>query len=312
MTFSKNSLTVNMKANDQNKSIKKEPICMIMELENEAIQFIELDVMLDSSGLRILDNWLESQNETLLKIANEYEIFDRQFYHFMYDVIGLSKAISSWNIEIREHLLNETKSALTLLHNRVQAEIYSEYSLNDTKISLFPTKDVSKKPDLQINNTFVDVKAILLSGGYKPKLLKHFLQRLKDGIIEKEKSKNQIGESGTFFITVWSGIISSIIFVIFNKMKHDKVFTNVQFYDSIPPFTEDKIIFVLPSPNAFQNYYLVMPRKKTIRIMNFMVQKGLTKIQKSDPMYYLTLINIRKGCPFGLTGNNPMIDFKLT
>ena len=60
-----------------------------------------------------------NENETLLRIANEYEQFNRQFYHFMYDVIALSKAISSWEEKERKELLKETRSALILLHNRI-------------------------------------------------------------------------------------------------------------------------------------------------------------------------------------------------
>lgn len=41
-------------------------------------------------------------------------------------------------------------------------------------------------------------------------------------------------------------------------------------------------------------------------------QKAFEKIQKADVFSYLTLINVRKGCSFGLTGKNPMIIFKLT
>lgn len=290
----------------------KEPICMIMELDKDTIQFIELDNILDASELKILESWISKEATTLLKIANEYEQYDRQFYHFMYDIIGIVKAITKWPSHDQDVFLNETKSAISLLHNRVHAEIFSNYKSSKVSINLFPSKPNStKKPDLQINNIFVDVKAILLIGRYYDKLLKHFKNRL-DEIIEKEKENNQIGDQGTFFITVWSGVVSSIFYTVFNRMNSNPVFSGVKIYDAVPPFEEQKVVFVLPSDTAFQNYYLVVDRKRAVRIAEYIAKKGYSKIQKQDSMSYLALINVRKGCPFGITGSAPMIMFKLT
>ncbi|MGB9002372.1 MAG: hypothetical protein WCC52_01010, partial [Nitrosotalea sp.] len=167
-------------------------------------------------------------------------------------------------------------------------------------------------PDLQINGTFADVKAILIVGRYKDKLLKNFEDKFTNNIIEKEKEKNQIDQDGTFFIAIWSGVVSSILYTVYNKMKTDSVFNGVKIYDEIPPFEANKIIFVLPSPIAFKNYYLVMDKQRSSRIIDYIRRKGYEKIKKHDSLSYLALINIRKGCSFGLTGQNPIIHFKLT
>ena len=230
----------------------------------------------------------------------------------MYDVIGIAKAIAKWTSGDQESLLNETKTAIVLLHNRVHSEIFSDYKSNGTRIDLFPPNpNNTKKPDLKINNTLVDVKAILLTGRNYEKLLKHFKNRLEK-ILEEEKENNQIGNQGTFFVTVWSGVVSSIFYTVFNKMKMNPIFAGIRIYDNVPPFEEQKIIFVLPSPNAFQNYYLVVDRKRAVRIVDYVEKIGYGKIQKKDSMSYLSLINVRKGCPFGVTGSMPMIMFKLT
>jgi len=310
--ISKNGVRFLMKVRESTVPTLKETICLIMELDNDTIQFIELDDMLDAAELKILESWLTKENETLLKIANEYEQYDRQFYHFMYDIICIAKTISKWPLQDIESFLNETKNAIGLLHNRVHAEIFSNYKSNGTVIDLFPSKPNStKKPDLQIENTFVDVKAILLTGKYYDKLLKHIKNRLEE-IIEKEEKNKQIGEQGTFFVTVWSGVVSSIFYTVFNKMKSDPVFAGVKIYDTVPPFEEQKVVFVLPSATAFQNYYLVVNRKRAVRIADYVAKKGYDKIQKQDSMSYLALINVRKGCSFGVTGSAPMIMFKLT
>ena len=310
--ISKDSVGFQMKLTDNRIPKMKESFCLIMELNGETIQFIELDEILDSRGLKILEDWVTNENKVLLKIANEYEIYDRQFYHFMYDIISISKAIINWSHEDQALFLNETKSAIGLLHNRVHAEIFSDYKSHGVNSDLYPLNpNNTKKPDLKIMNTFVDVKAILLTGRYYDKLLKHFRNRLEE-ILEKEKENNQIGENGTFFVTIWSGVISSIFYVVFNMMKTNSVFAGIEMYDEVPPFEEQKVVFVLPSPKAFQNYYLVVDRKRAIRIADYVAKKGYGRIQKKDSMSYLSLINVKEGCPFGVTGEMPMIMFKLT
>lgn len=306
------NIRFDFKSRDHSIAVEKEPICFVMELEQDTIQFVELDNMLDSASLKILDAWITDENKTLLEIANEYEQFNRQFYHFMYDVIALSKAISSWDEKEQKKLLNETRSALILLHNRIQAEVTSEYRSDGKNVMLFPPKPVDgHKPDMQISNVYTDVKTIIIPGLQKHKLLKNFVKRLKK-IIDEEQKENQIGKSGTFFVGIWSGFLSSIFYASFKKFQNNQVFKKVKLYDSIPSIDKEKVIFVLPSPNAFLNYYLVVERSRAVRISNFIYKKAFEKIQKSDVFSYLALINVRKGCPFGLTGKNPMIIFKLT
>ena len=290
-----------------------EKMCIIMELNNNTVQFMELDGILDSKGLQILHDWIQKDKSLLLTIANEYEQHDRQFYHFMYDLIGLVKAISKLSPSEASQIMDNTRTAQTLLHDRVFAEVYLEYVEKGSNPQLLPIKaSSSKKPDLQINGIFADVKAILITGRYKEKLLKNFDNKLTNDILEKEKEKNQIDQNGTFFIAIWSGVVSSILYTVYNEMKNDSVFKGVKIYDEIPPFEANKVIFVLPNPTAFKNHYLVMDKQRVSRIIDYIRRKCYDKIKKYDSMSYLTLINVRKGCPFGLTGQNPAIHFKLT
>ena len=311
MTISSNGIGVDFKAESPNIYDKKNQISFIMELQNDTIQFIELDKILNASSLKLLDDWITDQQDILCKIANEYESFNRQFYHFMYDLIGIVRAISDWDKGDQKKILTETKSAQSLFHNRIHTELYSAYK--SQVISLFPDKRCSlRKPDLKINNVFVDVKTIILYNKSKHKMLKQFYFRLKDKIETQEKEKKQIDTSGTFFIGIWSGIVSSTFYVVFNKMKNDKIFQGTKMYDSIPPFEKEKVVFILPHPNAFESYYFVVPRKRAIRISSYMYKKGFDQIQKSNIFAYVTLINVRKGCPFGITGKNPNIMYNIT
>lgn len=307
----KNEVNFLAKARDHSISITNEPICLVMELEKETIQFIELDEIIDAKSLKFLDDWVTKENETLLKIANEYEQFNRQFYHFMYDVIALSKAISRLNESEQRRIINETKSALILLHNRVQSEISWEYRSKGNEVILFPQKQNGSKPDLLISDVYVDVKTIIIPGRDKKKLLKNFVKRLEK-ILKKEQEEEQIGVFGTFFVCIWSGFLSSFFYTTFKKFQKTDIFKNVKLHETIPPLTKEKIIFVLPAPDAFHNYYLEVERRRVIRISNFVYKKAFGKISQSEWAHYLTLTNVREGCPFGLTGKNPMIIFKLT
>jgi hypothetical protein len=288
-------------------------ICLIIQLDDELWQFIELDDILDAKGLQILKDWISREKTRLLAIANEYEQNNRQLYHFMYDVIGLCKAASRISSEDASKIMGDTTTALILLHNRVHAEVYSEYKFENSNIELLPNKENSKKPDLKIDETFVDIKSILITDSKdKENLLKNFKKKIKEDIIEKEEEKEQIGKTGTFFVAVWSGIIGSIFYTTFQKMKNDKMFHDVKFHEKIPPFEENKVMLILPSPLAFQNYYLVMDKKRIRRIADYLAGKGYGHIMKLESMSYLALSNIRKGCSFGVTGKNPIMIFKVT
>lgn len=156
------------KARRHSIQVKNEPVCLIMELEKDTIQFIELDDILDAKSLKTLDNWVTSENKILLKIANEYEQFNRQFYHFMYDVISLSKEISELEESEQDKLLHETNTALILLHNRIQAEVSSAYRSNGKNVTLFPEKiSDNHKPDLMVSDTYVDIKRLLFLEGIR-------------------------------------------------------------------------------------------------------------------------------------------------
>lgn len=294
-------------------NLASDKTCLIIQLDDELWQFIEIEDILDAKGLEILKDWIAKNKSRLLTIANEYEQHSRQLYHFMYDVIGLCKAVSRLSPEYATQIMDDTTTALILLHNRVHAEVCSDYKLKGMNVELLPNKDNLRKPDLKINGTFTDIKSILITDSRnKENLLKNFKNRIKKDIMEKEEEKDQIGKKGTFFIVVWSGIIGSIFYTMFQKMRNDKIFSGVEFYEEIPPFEENKAILVLPSPIAFQNYYLVMDKKKVRRISDYLAGKGYGDIMKLESMSYLALTNIRKGCPFGVTGKNPIMIFKVT
>lgn len=288
-------------------------LCLVIQLDDELWQFIELESILDSKGLQILNDWIGKNKPMLLTIANEYEQHGRQLYHFMYDVIGLCKAVSGLSTVDCFQILESTATAQILLHNRVHAEVYSYYKSKGLVTELIPNKENLKKPDLEIGETFADIKSILITDSKdKEKLLKNFKKKIIEDIIEKENEKDQIGKKGTFFIVVWSGIIGSIFYTTYQKMKNDSIFSNVKFYEEIPPFEENKAVLVLPSPLAFQNYYLVMDKKRIRRISDYLAGNGYSHIMKLESMSYLALTNIRKGCPFGVTGKNPIMTFKVT
>ena len=52
------TVSFDFKARDHSISVEQEPICFVIELEQDTIQFVELDGILDSASLRILDDWV--------------------------------------------------------------------------------------------------------------------------------------------------------------------------------------------------------------------------------------------------------------
>ena len=62
-----------------------------------------------------------------------------------------------------------------------------------------------------------------------------------------------------------------------------------------------------------EEYLFLLQHEDRLRhLRERLAKKGYDKIQKKDSMSYLSLINVREGCSFGVTGSMPMIMFKLT
>lgn len=301
------SIEASMKVIDDRKKLAENEKKIFLKLADESIQFIELDGILSDLELNELRLWIRNKKTSLITIAKEYEANNRQYYHFMYDLIALWKTLREIPKKFHPNLIETIDAGDKLMHNRILGEIASEYIKKGSTVEIEPGNvSNSSNPDLLIGNTIADVKTILTTVGNDRESCSDFAYKLSKDIINKEKTKGQIGKGGTFFIAPWSGIINSIFYTYFHKMKIEGKhnFEEAKYYDVIPPLRENSAVFVLTSKNAFENSYLVFDTKWVSNIIEDFVEQGYPTIRKFEPLSYLFYSNIRKGFPLGIQGEN--------
>ena len=282
-------------------------ICLNAKLDTETWQFVLLEDHFNKKEIHEISNWTQSNIQKLLKIGTEFESYERQIYHFLYEILALFYALKSIPNAMKEKL-KDIKIATDLYHNRILAEIISRYSKKGAYVNLHPHRG-TRIPDIEISNILIDVKTILLTGKDRKELMCKFAERLRTDI-ERENQKQQIGETGSFVIGVWSGIINSIIHTAYHNRVISGYDDSVRFYETLPPINAKKAILVIPGLNAFQDNYLVFDRQRICDTMDYLADNGYQKILEGESMKYLVLNNIRQGCEFGVTSDNPVLFFK--
>ena len=258
-----------------------------------------------------ISDWINTNSSKLLKIGYEYEQYNRQIYHFLYEIVALFHTFTVISNDNQQEILNDANTALKLYHNRILAEVLSGYSKKGATVELYPSNN-TRKPDLLIGNILIDIKTVLLVDPDRRLLMQSFAHKLRHEIIERESKKQQVGKRGSLFIGIWSGIISSLIYTAYNAgIISNHADSDVQLYATLPPLNEGKATFVLPSLHAFENNYIVFNRDEVCDIIDYLAKEGYVVIDQRDSMQYLAITNIRKGCEFGVTGTNPRMTFKL-
>ena len=282
-------------------------ICLNAKLDTETWQFVSLEDYFNKKEIQEISNWTQDNIQKLLKIGTEFELYERQIYHFLYEILALFYALKSIPSAMKEKLKN-IKIATDLYHNRILAEIISGYAKKGAWVDLHPQRG-TRIPDIEIGNILIDVKTILLTGKDRKELMRKFTERLRTDI-ERENQKQQIGKDGSFVIGVWSGIINSIIHTAYYNRIISGYDNSVRFYETLPPINTKKAILVIPGLNAFQDNYLVFDRERICDTIDYLADSGYQKILEGESMKYLVLNNIRHGCEFGVTSDNPALFFK--
>ena len=166
-----------------------------MKFTDESIQFIELNNIISDLEINELSSWIKDNKNSLIKVAKEYEINSRQFYHFMYDLIALWKSLGGIPKKYHTNLIETIDAGDKLMHNRVLGEIASLYIKKGSTVEIEPPNmESARKPDLLIGNTLADIKTILTSATNDRESCSDFAHKLSKDIIEKEKEKGQIGK----------------------------------------------------------------------------------------------------------------------
>lgn len=289
---------------------KLDGVCLNVKLKTETWQFVALENHFVQAEISKIHDWIKNENQRLLKIGTEFEQHERQIYHFLYEILAMFYSFKEISEDKQKEILDDTKTATSLYHNRILAEVLAGYSKKGAFVETYPLND-NRKPDLKISSILVEIKTLLITGNDRHELMREFARKLREEIIEREEEKQQVGEKGSFFIGVWSGIVNSIMYTAY----HDGIISgyqksNVEFYDTLPPLNEKKAILVIPTHDSFQNNYLVFDRDKICDVVDYLAEEGYDKIQEGKSMKYLVLNNVRKGCEFGVTGKEPMLVFK--
>lgn len=308
LQISPDDISFNFKATGPIIGHKLSNTCINVKLDTETWQFIPLENYFNSNEISAIADWVTNQNTKLLNIGSEFEGHERQIYHFLYEIIAMFYAFKNISKTNQQKILGDIQNATSLYHNRILAEIMTSYEKKGACVESYQCNNL-KKPDLKISNIWIEIKTILIVEKERRKLMHKFAHKLRKDIIEREVTKQQIEKNGSFFIGIWSGIINSILHIAYNDGIIEPE-EDVKFYNSIPPLNEKKAIFVMPTSNSFQNNYLVFDRYKICDIIDNLAYDRYDEIQEGKAMRYLLLNNIRKGCEFGVTGNNPGFVFK--
>ena len=283
-------------------------MCLNAKLDTDTWQFISLKEHFDQTKIQEMANWINANNQKLLNIGTEFELYDRQIYFFLYEIIALFFALKTLPIKWKNQILADVEDATSLCHGRILAEIVADYK-ETICVKLHPTFG-QRVPDLQINNILTDVKTILLTGKDRHNLMIRFANRLRKVIIEDENKKSQVGDKGSFVIGIWSGIINSIIYVAYKHGIISAYNNSVKLSKHVPPLKERKVIFVMPTTNTFQNIYITFDRDTVCNTIDYLSKAGYSEIPDDEPMKYFEITNIRTGCEFGITADNPTLLFK--
>ena len=272
--------------------------------DNGDTHFIELDGIFGKREFNILKNWIKKKPEQLLEIANEYENNRRPFYHFLYDLVALVKALENVPLEYHKKLIEPINAGDKLMHNRILAEVAGNL-INSHIVKIESNiKNWEKNPDLLIDGIKADVKTVLTTATNDIESLSDFAHKISKDIIKPEIEKNQIGKGGVFFISPWSQIINSLLYIFFYQMKSEGKhnYSGAKYYSKLPPIKEGQTVIVLADHRAFENGFLVFDTRWVNKILEDFSQQGYPMIDLYDPFSYLVLSNIREGCPLGVSG----------
>lgn len=284
-------------------------LCLNVKLDTETWQFVALETHFNSDEISRISDWIKNENLKLLSIGTEFEQYERQIYHFLYEILAMFHAFKLISTDKQTEILDDIKISTDLYHSRILAEILSGYSQKGATVESYATNN-TRKPDLLIGTVLVEIKTILITGNDRKVLMCKFAKKLRQEIIERENEKQQVGENGSFVIGVWSGIVNSILHTAYHDGIISNYDANVRYYETLPPLNGKKVVFVISTLNSFENHYMVFDRDLVCDTIDYLAEEGYEKIQEGESMKYLVLNNIRKGCEFGVTGGNPQLVFK--
>ena len=285
-------------------------VCITAQTERDEWMFMPLKEHFDGTEIAELRQWVRSKSDRLLKIGTEFEKHDRQAFHFLYEILALWYAFKGISSFEKTELLNDTNTALNLHHNRILAEALAGYKQSHTSVTLHAARG-NRCPDLSVDGVFVDVKTIITAGVDRQAMMDMLARKIAGDIAGSTRSCSQIGPDGTHIIGVWSSVANSVFYAALNAGVVKDGGFDYRIHKVIPRASKNKMIFSIPTDEAFQNAYVEFDRSEAADMVNFLAGSGLKKIDEAETKKYLLHTNVRRGCTYGVSSDYPAIYFKV-
>ena len=288
----------------------EDEICITAQTERGEWMFIPLKEYFGGSEIAELRQWVNTKSDRLSKMGTEFEKHDRQTYHFLYEIIALWNSFKGVSPFEKTDLLNDTNMALNLHHNRILAEALSAYRQTHSSVMLHPARG-ERCPDLSVDGAFVDVKTVITTGTDKYTMTDMLARKISKDIAGSMRSTSQIGPDGTYIVGIWSSVANSVLYAALDSDVIKNRGFDYKVHKTIPPISKSKMIFSIPTDEAFQNTYVEFDQSEAVAMLDFLATSGLKKIDESETKKYLLRTNLRRGCTYGVSSDYPAIYFKV-
>ncbi len=107
---------------------KLDGVCLNVKLNTETWQFVALENHFVQAEISKIHDWIKNENQRLFKIGTEFEQHERQIYHFLYEILSMFYSFKEISVDKQKEILDDTKTATSLYHNRILAEVLAVYS----------------------------------------------------------------------------------------------------------------------------------------------------------------------------------------
>ena len=284
-------------------------VCITAQTERDEWVFIPLKEHFDEIEIAELRQWTNAMSDLLSKIGTEFEKYNRQAHHFLYEILALWHAFKGISALEKTGLLSDTRTALNIHHNRILAEVVAAYRQSRASVTLHPARGESC-PDLSVDGVFVDVKTIITADVDRQAMTENLARKI-DEIVDSERSSKQIGSDGTYIVGVWSSVANSVFRAALDAGVIKGGGFDYNIHKVIPRMSKNKMIFSIPTDEAFQNTYVEFNRSEAVDMVKFLGKSGLKKIDESETKKYFLRTNVRRGCTYGVSSDYPAIYFKV-
>lgn len=285
-------------------------VCITAQTDRDEWVFIPLKEHFDEIEIAELRQWTSAMSGLLSEIGTEFEKYNRQAYHFLYEILALWHAFKDISALEKTGLLYDTRTALNIHHNRILAEVVAAYRQSRASVTLHPARGESC-PDLSVDGVFVDVKTIITADVDRQAMIENLARKISKEIAGSRRSSKQIGSDGTYIVGVWSSVANSVFRAALDAGVIKGGGFDYNIHKVIPRMSKNKMIFSIPTDEAFQNTYVEFNRSEAVDMVKFLAKSGLKKIDESETKKYLLRTNVRRGCTYGVSSDYPAIYFKV-